>query len=50
VGGGFSNGCFLAAARDLMPHLVKGKTQKHQNRPKENFFFFLFRPLQFFIF
>jgi len=32
VGGGFSNGCFLAAARELMQRLAKGKTQKHQNR------------------
>jgi len=43
----FLSGCFLAAARELMQRLAKGKTQKHQNRlmpwwsfaPKKNFFF-----------
>jgi len=47
VGEDFPFGCFLAAARELMQRLAEGKTQKHQNRPrnwrcfapKKNFFF-----------
>jgi len=47
--GDFLSGCFLAAAKELMQRLAKGKTQKHQNRPrhrrvfapKKNFFFSL---------